>query len=89
MVDWQPIETAPKDGTRVLLCRATDADGKPILDKAWEIFIQVAAWWEGDDDWIVYCSLVAEPRLHFEPTHWSPLPSNPLCTGPRQGTSHG
>lgn len=75
---WQPIETAPKDGTKVLLCQATDADGNPILDKAWGIFVQVAAWWGDGDGWIVYCSMVRDPGVHFTPTHWMPLPSNPL-----------
>lgn len=77
MSKWQPIETAPKDGTEILLCRATDADGDPITDEAWGIFVQVAAWW-GSEEWIVYCSMICEPRLHFEPTHWMPLPQNPL-----------
>ncbi len=66
------------DGTEVLVCRATDADGKPIVDDAWGIFVQRAAWWGGSDGWIVYCSLVQEPQLHFEPTHWMPLPPNPF-----------
>lgn len=79
-MNWQPIGTAPKDGTEILLCRAIDADGKPISDDAWGVFVQVAAWWgDGDGEWIVYCSLIQEPRLHFEPTHWTPLPANPLA----------
>ena len=77
-MNWQPIETAPKDGREILLCRATNADGKPITD-AWGLFVQVAAWWDGDEAWIVYCSLPGEPRLHFEPTHWAELPPNPLA----------
>lgn len=82
MNSWQPIETAPKDGTAVLLCQATDADGNPIADdpEAWGIFVQVASWWseEGESgEWVVYCSLPLEPRLHFEPTHFMPLPGGP------------
>lgn len=76
---WQPIETAPKDGTEVLLCRALNADQQPIVGEGWGVFVQVAAWWEGDNAWIVYCSMVREPRLHFAPTHWMPLPRNPLA----------
>jgi hypothetical protein len=78
-MSWQPIDTAPKDGTAVLLCRAIDADGNPIdwRENSLGVFVQVAAWWEGDDDWIVYCSQAREPALHFEPTHWMPLPSPP------------
>ncbi len=79
---WNPIETAPKDGTSILLCRALDADGAPITGKSWGIFIQVAAWWESDDgrggEWFVYCDRISETPLHFEPTHWMELPPNPL-----------
>jgi hypothetical protein len=83
MTKWQPIETAPKDGNEILLCCATNADGKPITGTPWGIFVQVAAWWADDDyphdgEWVVYCSLSSEPRLHFDPTHWCPLPGNPL-----------
>ena len=81
MTDWQPIETAPKDGTAVLLCWARSADGAPI---DWRqdpetagVFVQVASWWAGDGEWIVYCSMVRDPSLHFEPTHWMPLPPPP------------
>lgn len=80
---WQPIETAPKDGTQVLLCQATDAGGNPIEPLG--IFCQVAAWWQEEEDpnepgeWIVYCSIPAEPKLFFDPTHWMPLPPNPLA----------
>jgi len=78
---WQPIETAPKDGTAVLLCWAVDAD-KKMIDWQKEpetagVFVQVASWWEIEDSWIVYASLVKENPLHFTPTHWMPLPKPP------------
>jgi hypothetical protein len=75
---WKPIESAPKDGTQVLLCRATDAEGKPIGANSFGLFTQVAAWWEGEDEWIVYCDLCRDPALHFEPSHWMHVPRNPL-----------
>jgi hypothetical protein len=76
MSEWQPIETAPKDGTEILLCRAVDADGHSITGKSFGVFCQVAAWW-GTERWVVYCSLIHDPSLHFEPTHWMPLPKAP------------
>lgn len=78
---WQPIETAPRDGTQILLCRAWDAEGRAITGDSWGLHVQVAAWWgdKEDGEWIVYCSFPDEPRLFFEPTHWMPVPRNPLA----------
>jgi hypothetical protein len=77
MNEWQPISTAPKDGTHILVCRAWDADGKPIGDEAWGVFVHNAAWWGNEEGWIVYCSMIQDPRLYFEPTHWMALPDPP------------
>lgn len=77
---WKPIETAPKDGTYIELCDAVNADGEPIGPEAFGLFVQVAAWWGDGEGWVVYCSMVQEPRLHFEPTHWRELPDNPLLS---------
>jgi hypothetical protein len=58
---WQPIESAPKDGTRVMLA---DAEWTDI--GRWRIESQL---WMDDDDagW-------TDP---FWPTHWMPLPPPP------------
>ncbi len=88
-MNWKPIETAPKDGSSVLLCWAVNADGKRIdwtKDlKTAQVFVQVAAWWEdeneGEGSWTVYCDLIREPLLHFNPTHWMPLPEPPAALG--------
>ena len=78
---WQPIDTAPKDGTSVLLCKAIDADGRLFDYKkdvsTAQVFVQVAAWWGAEEEWIVYQSLICERRVHFDPTHWMPLPDAP------------
>ena len=71
MSDWQPIETAPKDGTLVLLFqlvppRMTGADHDIP-------HIYISSWWKGNDlnppNW----------KDHFlgQPTHWMPLPKPP------------
>jgi len=75
-IKWRTIGSAPRDGTFVLLCRNVDADNKQMSDDACGIFTQVAAWW-GSEGWVVYCSMVCEPTLHFSPTHWAPLPKMP------------
>lgn len=60
---WRPIETAPKDGTRMLF-RA--ADHEPAI-----------GWWDYDD-WLWDCGIDLCP-LPFAPTHWQPLPAPPLA----------
>lgn len=81
MNTWQPIDTAPKDGTDILLCKAIDADGKPIDADAFGLFVQRASWWSDEDGgaWVVYCSMVQEPILFFRPTHWMPIPPPPIA----------
>lgn len=77
MSDWQPIETAPKDGTPVLV---------------WEYYtgISVADWGETSVysdrkrgkgmDWCVgQCCDENDRNIRHtvEPTHWMPLPEAP------------
>lgn len=84
-MEWHTIETAPKDGKTVLLCRAVDVDGQIMeADVIRSVFMQVAAWWD-NCGWMVYCSLVKEPELHFTPTHWMPLPLPPVSVVPASG----
>ena len=63
--EWQPIETAPKDGTPVLLagCRK----------------IVVAAWLEDEIDWWHVDDNKRGPFALRgpAPTHWMPLPAAP------------
>lgn len=64
MTEWQPIETAPKDGTGIL---------------AWDSYDDhtVVFWSEKARAWVLnvpgsYCA----DRTHTF-THWMPLPSSP------------
>ena len=64
MTDWQPIETAPKDS---------------------EILV-----WDGKDIWLVETEFGMYPKhngcgccsssVHYEATHWMPLPEPPKET---------
>ncbi len=61
-MEWQPIKTAPKDGTRVILFRPD-----------W-IESMVTGYWNKDfDDWFIPYN--GSPFL--SPTHWMPLPEAP------------
>ena len=68
MGEWQPIETAPKDGTWIL----AGEFGNPDF-----VGDYYAASWSGDEDgcWCANCGqyVTQEP----EPTHWMPLPAPP------------
>jgi hypothetical protein len=67
-MQWQPIETAPKDGTEIwLFC----PDEQPQ---------QVAGYWAADPNgpYWAYCEqLVMDVAGEAFPTHWMPLPPPP------------
>ena len=64
---WQPIATAPRDGTRVLLFGASGAHACA----AWvEIVGNVSGWEIGNTDDL--CHFLGEIA-----THWMPLPEPP------------
>lgn len=62
-MEWQPIETAPKDGdTRVLLGRIGYAEQMAV------------AWWSNRlDGWVT----VIGGHTFSEASHWMPLPQPP------------
>jgi len=64
--EWQPIETAPKDGTRIIV--ANDVYGSVWCDVAWRKMIRVPDRWE---------SLIG--AVPFRPTHWMPKPDAPAA----------
>lgn len=72
MSEWLPIESAPKDGTHILL-----------FNKLWDD--PLVGWWsinyrENEECWndwdgkIGRDSDVYEPSKDHTPTHWCPLP---------------
>lgn len=66
MAEWQPIETAPKDGTRILVFvpdGRSDEPGQHLVSwycNTWVITTD-------ERDW----------TFVLEPTHWMPLPEPP------------
>jgi len=62
MMGWQPIETAPKDGTLALIVQQRSAS---------PFFGYFVAYWNGDE-WKFHTEGFVR-----DPTHWMPLPSPP------------
>ena len=63
MARWQPIETAPKDGTKILAYDPDRGGSCEIL--YWGSWKGKGAW---QDD---------EANGYYEPSHWMPLPEPP------------
>jgi len=59
---WQPIDTAPRDGTEIIAASIYEAKGRP---RVWTVYLAAAdgARWMGTRGGDV------------SPTHWMPLPS--------------
>jgi hypothetical protein len=66
-MEWQPIETAPKDGREVLLL---GADGIRIA--SWSDRFRREMW---DTGYASECD--GDPIEVERPTHWMPLPDPP------------
>ncbi len=81
MSAWQPIATAPRDGTWVLV---TSIDGKPYsacYDTAEDTFYDwlkddffSGGWTDYDDD-----GGDSPHTRRYDPTHWMPLPEPPTA----------
>lgn len=68
IVDWRPIETAPKKGL-ILLHHRLKKGGH----WRWEGPIVVGHWWPKYRVWSP-----AYSDEEIEPTHWAPLPTRPV-----------
>ena len=87
MTEWQPIETAPKDGSRVLICGSGGEIDIASYTEQWSVrdyFVRHAK----DDD--VYKTVKEEcgyweTDVAFNPTHWMPLPRPPESLPHQEG----
>lgn len=68
-MEWQPIETAPRDGTPVLAATSRS---------------QYVAWNNGRSDMWVFVDDGRGNSFFFRPTHWMPLPPPPATQEPRR-----
>lgn len=69
---WQPIETAPKDGTPVLLLWFDAETGAAPMHR-------VGFWHSREQAWCDTHRVLHNQHSH--PTHWMPLPSPPTPEG--------
>jgi len=65
-IKWQPIETAPKDGTIILVCRSDNYFSQSASYRNYHPNAKGKASWR---------DLLNGTIL--QPTHWMPLPSKP------------
>jgi hypothetical protein len=82
--DWRPIETAPKDGTPVLLHGGRDDNagfGRTGTTDEIAMKSPCRAWWSGDDWVITLAEAGCVACCRLEPTNWQPLPTPPKKTG--------
>ena len=62
---WQPIDTAPRDETPILLFSPDAREHVPMLGRCF------------DNEWYDYWS-DSKPAIDADPTHWMPLPAPPV-----------
>lgn len=60
-MEWQPIDTAPKDGRDILVAWSSKIDGK------W--FVETAVYFNG--------KFSCQDDMLVDATHWQPLPPPP------------
>ena len=71
-MEWQPIETAPKDGTRILIFKYRKGV-KTVYPARW------FEWFDSEYPWQVLCGEHGDNFLPDDDyiTHWMPLPEPP------------
>lgn len=102
--DWQPIETAPKDGTVVMLfADATVFEGKPVGQRVtmgqWEEWVNTASEYHGttgeylgqseQDGGASWISWDGGFTEENPPSHWQPLPAPPDAARAQQQEKGG
>jgi len=82
MSEWQPIETAPKDGSEIIGAFFRDyGDGSTNAYGPWTVAFRKGRWrssWDGSEvvDYMSdFGTTYKEPDV--DPTHWIPMPALP------------
>lgn len=90
MSDWQPIETAPKDGEPILIGWQDETHGWQTRCAWWDE--RFAPDWDKETDGVNdyrpawtdgrVMSFNYEETYEYTPTHWQPLPEPPAIEQP-------
>ena len=77
MNTWQPIETAPKDGTFIITVVDTCQDCRPAI-MAWQCHHDKCRFGPDPEDFMEESHFDEYWRgCDYQPTHWMPLPKQP------------
>lgn len=71
MSEWQPIETAPKDGTWAIV---------GWFHLAGQVSLAVGFWHAHKRAWCDVRNVLHGPNPEQLPTHWMPIPDPPQAT---------
>ena len=80
---WQPIETAPKDGTEIMAVFSNDYgyQEKPTVYGPWTVAFRKGKWMASwDDSYVIEAEGywgVEHKETPLDPTHWMPMPKTP------------
>lgn len=83
MVEWQPIETAPRDGTEIIgaFCNDYGYMDKPTVYGPWTCAFRKGRWMASwDDTHVIESESYAGTEYKgtdIDPTHWQPIPEPP------------
>lgn len=79
-IEWLPIDTAPKDGTNVILAVMGGPNGPAIGEARWWDNDGGDWWWAGNSPGDYHGGPVSEINFGM-PTHWMPMPEPPALDG--------
>jgi hypothetical protein len=80
MSEWQPIKTAPKDGTGIIAWREEPIDEdwfEPVGLPGWSSPMGIVWSETRGGSWRLLGMNSIELGDHGQPTHWMPLPAPP------------
>lgn len=74
MTEWQPIETAPKDGTAIWVATIYNGHGTGFMEPVRTYRHHYGEW----------TNIYTYNSIDWKPTHWMPLPAAPVDNGDGQ-----